>query len=233
MRVFDNTTQAYPEILRDIIKFGRVVKSNTVQNIKDVSDDFKMKELQLYSFCVLDDSDRFATCKDPDWVVKEFHERWAVGIGEETELVNPGVAYKMREKYWKQFLNSRGQFCYTYGERFKNSLNKVITLLKKNLETRQGIVCLWDIHTDPISIGGNRRVPCSMYYNLQYRDGGLDIIYHMRSSDFHEHFRNDFTLASELKYAIAKSCNLNPGKTFMVIDSLHAYKKDWEYLNIF
>ena len=49
MRIFDNTTEAYPEILRDIVKFGRTAFSKTVQNLKDVSpEEYSMKELNLH-----------------------------------------------------------------------------------------------------------------------------------------------------------------------------------------
>lgn len=233
MRIFGNTAEAYPEILRDIVKFGRTLKSNTVQNWKDVGDEYIMKEVQCYSFCVTDDSDMMETCKDPEWLEKEFEER----IG---SLANPGEAWKLREEYWKQCMPD-GKFCYTYGQRMVRATQQVIGLLSKNQGTRQGVVCLWR-DLDHSNTNGKKRVPCSMYYNLQIREGKVDIIYHMRSSDFFEHFRNDFTLACKLKQYVAAQVNalltegetpLGIGKTFMTVDSLHAYKKDWESLNIY
>lgn len=222
MRIFGNTMEAYPEILRDIVKFGRTLKSNTVQNIKDVGDEYTMKELQLYSFCIVDDSDNLTTCKDPDWVKEEFKERLIA--------LNPGEAWKLREEYWSTFL-TEGKMCYTYGERMSSIIPEVIDLLGENPGTRQGIIALWE-RGDHFVTQGKKRVPCSMYYNLQIRDGKLDIIYHMRSSDFYEHFRNDLTLAGLLKRFIAHELEVPIGKTFMSIDSLHAYKKNWGDLNI-
>ena len=229
MRIFENTAEAYPEILRDIVKFGREEFSNTVQNLTDINrDDYLMKELQLYSFCILDDSDRRFTCKDPEWVLFEHKER----ISPE-RFPNPGVAYKLREDYWKQFQDAEGKFCYTYGDRIVYALSKATKLLQKNPGTRQAIISVWDREIDPQNTGGKKRVPCSVYYNVQIRDGKLDIIYHMRSSDFFEHFKNDVTLAGELRNTIANYLKVPNGKLFMVVDSLHAYKKNWGTLGIF
>ena len=228
MRIFENTAQAYSEILRDIVKFGRIEKSNTVQNLANVSDDYIMKELQMYSFCVLDDSDRRENCKDLEWVMLEFRERVR-----KQRNPNPGVAWMIREEYWKTFLNTEGKFCYTYGERMLKSVNKALQLLRDNPGTRQAIISVWDRQIDVENTGGKKRVPCSMYYNIQIRDGAVDIIYHMRSSDFFEHFRNDVALAGELKGFFAANMNRPSGKLLMVIDSLHAYKKDWGTLGIY
>ena len=228
MRIFDNTAEAYPEILRDIIKFGRTAFSKTVQNLVDVGpEEYSMKELQLYSFCILDDSDRRDTCKDLEWLMLEFRERVY-----KQQNPNPGVAWVVREEYWRKFLKD-GKFCYTYGERMQDSVNKAIDLLRYNPETRQAIISIWDRVEDTMNTGGIKRVPCTMYYNLQIREGKLDIIYHMRSSDYFEHFRNDLTLAGELKHWVANKIRVPAGKTFMSVDSLHAYKKDWGTLGIF
>lgn len=222
MRIFENTEEAYPEILRDIVKFGRLVKSNTVQNWKEVGDEYLMSEVQLYSFCVVDDSDMFDTCKDSEWVKEEFRERLV--------NVNPGIAWELRKNYWETVMTD-GKFCYTYGERMYEIIPKVIELLKSNEGTRQAVITLWQ-YGDHFLTNGEKRVPCSMYYNFHYREQALDLIYHMRSSDYYEHFRNDFTLASMLKQYVAKELGVKPGKTFMSVDSLHAYKKDWASLNI-
>lgn len=224
MRIFENAEEAYPEILRDLVKFGREVKSNTVQNWKDVSDDFLMKEIQLYSFCIANPTDCVLQSKDPDWVQVEFRERLA--------NTNPGEAWELRAEYWRSVMTD-GKFCYTYGERLYDVIPQVVGLLRDNPGTRQAILSLWE-HKDHYNTGGKKRVPCSMYYNLQIREGALDIIYHMRSSDYYEHFRNDVALARLLQVEISRRLdNVPTGKLLMTIDSLHTYKKDWGKLNIY
>ena len=67
MRVYENCKEAYDEILRDIVKFGRVVHSNNSQDL-DVKDnaDYDTKEAQFYSFVVIDDSDAVSQANHPE-----------------------------------------------------------------------------------------------------------------------------------------------------------------------
>lgn len=69
-----------------------------------------------------------------------------------------------------------------------------------------------------------------MFYQFMVRDGKLDVIYVMRSSDFATHFQNDIWLADELRRYIASQLNLPIGKFIMFVSSLHIYKKDWDEL---
>jgi thymidylate synthase len=226
MRIFQNFQEAYPEILRDIVKFGVLVKSKTQQD-KDVShtDKWHSKELQCYSFGVIDTSDSLAQSKDPEWCQLEIKER----LNMEAPFVNPGTAYKKRE-YWDSYLyhNNHGdsRFPYTYNERIGPYLMDVINLLKSNPDTRQAIINLFIQSHDIKGVNGKFRIPCSIFYHFMYRQEKLDIIYTMRSCDYYEHFRNDCHLACELRNFIAEQCGMEPGKFFMNINSLHVYKKD-------
>lgn len=228
MRIYTNSTELLEAVIRDVVKYGREVKSTTVQNLVGVSDDYLMKELQCYSFCLLNPASTLekSFVKDPEWVKAEIKER----ISEKGE--NPGKAWELREPYWKTFLTEE-KFCYSYGERITTSPGKLADLLRANPGTRQAITMIWDREVDIDNVGGKKRVPCSMYYNFQIREGKLDIIYHMRSSDIFEHFRNDVTLAYLYQDYIANLLDIPVGNLFMVVDSLHAYKKDWGSLGIF
>ena len=230
MRIFMNLDEAYPEIKRDLNKFGIIVHPNTMQD-KYVADDdnYSTKELQLYSFCILNTEDHLKYAKDPEWCIAEFTER--IDLTQET--INPGHAYKIRPM-WEEFVHD-GKFGYTYHVRMAFQIPKIIEELKKNPDSRQLIVQIFDPKIDNDNIGsgdgGARiRIPCSMYYQLMYREEKLDILYHMRSADFNEHFRNDVTLAMMLQHHIAKEAGLEPGKMFYTAGSFHLYKKDWEIL---
>ena len=63
------------------------------------------------------------------------------------------------------------------------------------------------------------------------RNGKLDVIYDMRSTDFSTHFQNDIWLADELRKHIAEQVGVPVGKFFMKANSLHIYKKDWDLLS--
>jgi len=226
MRIFMNLGEAYPEIKRDLNKFGVIVHPNTMQDkwVAD-DDDYMTKETQLYTFCILDTTDHLDYAKDPEWCAAEFAER----IDTSQEVLNPGYAYKIRE-VWEEFVHD-GKFGYTYHDRMAFQVQKIIDELKRNLDSRQLIVQIFDYNQDNQNIGGAKiRIPCSMYYQLMYREGKLDIIYNMRSCDFSEHFTNDVSLAMMLQHHVAKEVGIEPGKMFYSAGSFHIYKKDWEIL---
>jgi thymidylate synthase len=248
MRIFANTQEAFPEILRDIVKNGILNKSNSQQDQENVGDDYLSKELTAYSFMVEDPSDSVENAHHPDWVKREIIER----TNTQVPWVNPGTNYLTRE-YWNNYIytNARGKsiFPYAYNERMGPYLEKVVNLLLENPSTRQAILALWRQDIDGDRVNGVSRIPCSMYYNFQIRGDVLTVIYHMRSCDYFEHFRNDFALAyligdwvaHELK-ALGRPGSFPPTaarfqdlkvKVIMSMDSLHAYKKDWGHLEIY
>lgn len=228
MRIFKNTKEAYPEILRDIVKRGIIYNSSSVQGVNTKgNDDFTYSELTLYSFMVEDSSDCLETCKDPEWVKAEFLERVSF------KSINPGEAMKLREGLWSTMLKD-GRFDYSYSERIREvGFFHIMGNICDNPSSRQNILSIWDKNIDELRIGTNKRVPCSMYYNFRERNGVIDIIYHMRSSDYYEHFKNDIALAHLMLEYIVKLTGMTRGKLFMSIDSLHAYKKDWGTLAIY
>lgn len=228
MRIFNNTKEAYPEILRDIVKRGVEYHSSSVQG-KDTknNDDYTFRELVMYGFCITDPSDAVENSKDPIWVQAEFQERV------DPKCPNPGSAFRMREELWSPMLNEYGQFDYNYSQRMQQEkINHLVSNIKNMPSSRQNILSIWN-DIDHSRIGTNKRVPCSMYYNFRERNGKVDIIYHMRSSDYYEHFRNDIALAYLLLKYIATLSGKEVGSLYMTIDSLHAYKKDWGKLEIY
>lgn len=224
MRIYLNCKEAITDIGRELKKCATTVHTQTMQN-KYVADDpnFKTKELQAFEFCIIntDDKDEMPGVT-LEWAKDEFLERVS------SRKINPGKAYKIRDHVWNQFL-VKGKFDYTYNMRIAYQLARVIEELEKHPETRQAII---ELHypTDA-RVMGKKRVPCSMFYQFMKRDGKLDIIYVMRSSDFSTHFQNDIWLADEMRRYICKFLKGMPiGKFIMFVSSLHIYKKDWDQL---
>jgi len=229
------------EILRDVFEMGHLVHPMSMQN-KDVSgdDNFVTKEITNYSYCLTSmKSMQWLFAAEPTmkkWADSEFKERVA------TEFNNPGEAWLLREKVWEQFLDKDGKFDYTYNERMFDQIQSVVRELHRNPDSRQAIISVWDREIDHANIGGKKRVPCSMYYQLMIRDGKVHIIYNQRSADVVTHFGNDVYLAWKLKNYVMIQLNehlgleyeddsaLKSGHLFHNIGSLHSYKKDWGLL---
>jgi len=217
-RIYANMKEAIDEIERDIMEMGIKVHPHTMQNknVKD-NDNFSTLEVQNYTFTILDMRGKDGLVPNLFWCKAEFEER----ISKEFE--NPGKAWKLRREIWEEFLVN-GKMDYTYNERILgfDQLDLVIFELKNNPDTRQAVLHLH--YPADVSNMQKKRIPCSMYYQFMIRNGKLDIIYNMRSSDFDTHFRNDIWLADELRKHIANKLNIPVGLFHMNVGSLHRYK---------
>ena len=246
MRIYSNSFELMSEMGRELGSYGQIVKPKTYQNkVIDGNKDFITKEIICQQYCLTslgDSSWLFVYSNCEEWAHAEFQERisW-YGI-------NPGTAWEWRKDIWEQFLVD-GEFDYTYSERIWDDLNtsdmkpsdrklalkEVILLLRRDYDTRKAVLPIF--HSSDLKyLDGSRRIPCSMYYDFLIRQNSkgekvLHICYHQRSSDFIVHFGNDVFLAWKLMEYVAKEVGIKPGYLYHTIDSLHAYKKDWKYLN--
>lgn len=242
-----DATEAFEEIKRDLCEMGIEVKPNSMQD-KDIKGDpnYYTKELQNYSYCILESKpDEIQGVSQP-WADAEFEERITEPLEEvdcricprvidicgpdsicPKSYINPGEAYKLRPNVWNEFLRD-GKFGYTYNERIwaNDQLTKIIERIKVDPFSRQLYLSLWNPDIDPSNIGGAIRVPCSLGYNFQVRGGKLNIHYMMRSSDFTTHFANDVYLAMRLLEHVADATGYEVGTFTHTIFSLHVYAKD-------
>lgn len=224
MRIYMNWAEAYEEVKRDLAEMGILVKPKTMQDkiIEGISD-YETMELQNYSYCLLNaNSADIRPGTNQPWADLEFQERI-----DPSGTVNPGTAWESRKNVWTEYMHD-GKMAYTYNERlmFNNQLNKIIERLKQDKDSRQLWVSIWNPAIDPDNLGGISRVPCSLGYNFQFRDGKLNIHYVMRSCDFSTHFVNDVYLAVKMLEYVAKETGLEVGSITHTMFSLHIYKKD-------
>lgn len=224
MRIYMNWNEAYEEIKRDLAEMGIDVFPKTMQD-KNVegNPDYATKELQNYCYTILNaKSEDVKPFSVQPWADAEFEER----INPSGD-VNPGKAWELRKDVWTEYMHD-GKMAYSYNERIwrNNQLNKIIKRLKEDHDSRQLWLSIWDCNEDPDKLGGISRVPCSLGYNFQFREGKLNIHYVMRSCDFNTHFCNDVYLGIKLLEYVAKECNMEVGNFTHTMFSLHVYKKD-------
>lgn len=224
MRIYMNWNEAYEEIKRDLAEMGINVYPKTMQDkYVEGNEDYATKELQNYCYTILNvKSEDVKPSSIQPWADAEFEER-INPYGN----VNPGTAYKLREEIWNEYMHD-GKFAYSYNERFfrNRQLDKIISRLQEDHDSRQLWLSVWDCNEDVDKLGGISRVPCSLGYNFQFREGKLNIHYVMRSCDFNTHFPNDVYLAIRLLEYVAERCNMEVGNFTHTMFSLHVYKKD-------
>lgn len=256
MRIYQNSFELMSEMGRELNSYGTIVKPKHYQN-KDIegNEDFITKEIICQQYCLTNLGDPiwlFVFTHAKEWADAEFKERIF------KEKLNPGEAWKLRKDLWEPFLTDRGNdhgvFDYTYNERMSNwqyyisdtvngentwdtYLQQIINLLKDDPDTRKAVLSIFDATIDAGHLHGDRRIPCSMYYDFLIREnpkGGqqLNITYHQRSCDYATFFGSDVYLAWKLMEYVADKVGVQPGYLFHSIDSLHVYKKDWHVLSM-
>lgn len=238
MRIYINAEEMIEETKRDLAEMGIVVRPATMQDkyIKG-NPDYETKELQNYSYCLLDAKSGDIPGVTQPWADAEFQERihdpWdrtpqgeAIGY---PHYINPGKAWELRPEVWQEYMHD-GILAYTYNELIWNhdQVTKIINRLKEDPDSRQLWISLWDPTEDPDHLGGVSRVPCSLGYGLQVREGKINLHYVMRSCDFATHFRNDVYLAIKFLEWVAKETGYPVGSFTHTIFSLHVYNKDVE-----
>ena len=235
MRIYSNSFELMSEMGRELNSYGQIVKPKTYQNkVIEGNEDFITKEIICQQYCLTSLGDPvwlFVFSHSKEWADAEFQERI-----DTSDIINPGKAWELRKDLWEQFLVN-GKFDYTYNERMV-ILPYTIQLLKSDSDTRKAVLPIFNGNgeDDTLYYHGNKRIPCSMYYDFLIRQNGkgekvLHICYHQRSSDFAQHFGNDIYLAWRLMEYVAQEVDVKPGYLYHTIDSLHIYKKDWHFLS--
>ena len=236
MRIYVNAEEMIEETKRDLAEMGIVVRPATMQDkyIKG-NPDYETRELQNYSYCLLDAKSQDIPGVIQPWADAEFEERvtdpWVRCLDGKgyPEFINPGKAWELRPEVWTEYMHD-GRMAYTYNELIWNNdqVTKIINRLKEDPDSRQLWISLWNPDKDPDFLGGVSRVPCSLGYGLQVRDGKLNLHYVMRSCDFATHFRNDVYLAIKFLEWVAEKTGYPVGSFTHTIFSLHVYNKDIE-----
>jgi Thymidylate synthase len=234
MRIFMDFKETREEIKRDLKEMGIKVYPHSCQNKQG---EFETQEIRNYDYTILnpDPKEILSYSKDKEWCMEEATERFS-GI-----RVNPGLAWRLRYDYWKQFaIDEDGTQDYTYPERFNpvgdddmviNQIDSVARELVDNPDSRQCYISIWEPQ-DIQYLGGIKRIPCSLGYLVQVREGVLHITYMQRSCDFYEHYVNDVALAVMLGIEIAHRIKLLGGPLYKVgsfthfIGSLHVYAEN-------
>ena len=220
MRIFKDCLEAQKEIQRDLFEMGTEVQPYSMQDKVVVHDEeFITKELQGYSYSILNFDDLDKIGLNISWCIMDLEERI------DSNYINPGEAWKLRGGLWKEFLHDN-KFAYTYNERIRTQLQPVINELKIHPTSRQAIIEIHNNIIDLQNMGGQRRIPCSMFYQFLLREDKLDVYYVMRSCDFLTHWMYDVWHAIRLTEIVADIIEVEPGKFMHYITSLHAYKKD-------
>lgn len=128
----------------------------------------------------------------------------------------------------EQFTEEDGLFHGAYGRRIEKQMQTVIEKLKKDPDTRQAVVTIWDPKLD--AAGGKKDHPCTTQFNWRVRNGKLLQTTTMRASDAHWGWPYDIVMFSTLQLAIANYLGVECGPFLLSSASFHVYEKDVDKL---
>ena len=222
-------------IIKELIEKGEI-SNNRVWQSKEIVKDFN-PIIELHNvYLKLGSTKNIAKETDADlpWAEEHFKERIS-GIPS-----NPGKAYKKWKYYNPKSMDNdllfreKGIFSHTYQERFwsrniqglrfrHGDLNDLIYKLKLNPYTRQAYFPIY--WAEDVSVI-DERIPCTLGYWFYYKNGKMNMTYHIRSCDAARHFRNDVYLAYRLLEHVSGKINMEPGELDMWIGSFHCFQSD-------
>jgi thymidylate synthase len=224
MRVFQNMTEAYLEIKRDLAKSPSFVQTR-VQHLQKQAN---VREAMNYAYTVMEGITAVQRSNLKTWIPRELEARlyWQPGLI--TEADHPAL---------KQLLEGQ-EPSYAYTDRLRGAVDMFVDTLSTNTDSRRAY---WPIFQPEDAVRAVRltRIPCSLGYQMVLRSVGgredlfLHMTYIMRSCDFGTFWWSDVWLArqfqqhvlSEIAYRAGLSSEHGPrlGYFSHIILSLHSF----------
>lgn len=137
-------------------------------------------------------------------------------------------AAEFAPELWEDQPANRG-IRYEYGD-----LGDLVHQLVREPDTRQAYLPMF-FPEDTGSVHGGR-VPCSLGWHFIVRDGGLHMVYFLRSVDLVNHWRNDLYMAVRLLLWVLDRARqlspqywgkISPGSLTTHITSFHCFRGNW------
>jgi len=127
---------------------------------------------------------------------------------------------------FKAYTNDDGTFHGAYGPRTQNQYAPIIERLKKDPDSRQALVTIWDPSLDLED--GKRDYPCTTLHQFRIRDNKLNMSVYMRSNDVWLGAAYDFFQFTRVQIAMASVLGIDVGKYTHHVGSLHIYEQHYE-----
>lgn len=113
-----------------------------------------------------------------------------------------------------------------YGPRAQGDVGQVVDLLRRDPDSRQAVISLYDSDRD-LGRTDVKDVPCTISFQFRIRDGELLMWTAMRSNDAVLGCPYDLGQFSLLHRAVAQALDVFVGTYSHTVGSLHLYEKHW------
>jgi thymidylate synthase len=127
---------------------------------------------------------------------------------------------------FKNYAEDNGMFHGAYGARTQDQYGPVIERLKKDPDSRQAVVTIWDPVLDLLP--EKRDYPCTVLHQFRIRDNKLNMSVYMRSNDVWLGAAYDFFQFTRVQIAMASVLGVAPGSYAHHVGSLHIYEQHYD-----
>jgi thymidylate synthase len=127
---------------------------------------------------------------------------------------------------FKNYAEDNGMFHGAYGARTQDQYGPVIERLKKDPDSRQAVVTIWDPVLDLLP--EKRDYPCTILHQFRIRDNKLNMSIYMRSNDVWLGAAYDFFQFTRVQIAMASVLGVAPGSYAHHVGSLHIYEQHYD-----
>lgn len=152
----------------------------------------------------------------------------AIGAMEALQLIGGFTDPPMMKRIGQNFSNfmRAGSFDGAYGPRVRTQLPMVVERLKRDKDTRQAVLNIWDPLHDMFE-ERSRDYPCTIFLQFLIRNDKLECHGHMRSNDVWWGLSYDAFQFSQLQCTIANYLQMPAGPYYHHAVSLHMYERDF------
>lgn len=152
-----------------------------------------------------------------------------IGAVEACQLLSGTSFPKLVIDIGPQFANyteDDGMFHGSYGTRTKGQYDVMVDRLKKDPDTRQAVVTIWNPERDMLE--KKRDYPCTILHQFRVRKNRLNMSVYMRSNDVWLGAAYDFFQFTRVQIAISSILGIEPGTYSHHVGSLHIYEENYE-----
>ena len=164
------------------------------------------------------------------WSQEYAEAEWQWYLSADPNVKKLGELYGKVPAIWKRMADHNGNVNSNYGWQWcrENQLDKVISMLKANPETRQATISIYD--GKEINLYDND-TPCTYAVQFTILHDKLDMSVLMRSNDLWYGFCNDQYQFSNLQMLVAHELNIPVGIYYHYAHNLHLYNDKLPVMN--
>jgi thymidylate synthase len=127
---------------------------------------------------------------------------------------------------FKNYTEDNGKFHGAYGLRTEGQYEVMLQRLRKDPDTRQAVVTIWDPQYD--TLAEKRDYPCTVLHQFRIRKNRLNMSVYMRSNDVWLGAAYDFFQFTRVQLAMASILGIEPGTYSHHVGSLHLYESNFD-----